>query len=94
LAKKGFNTFLLARSVDKLEGVKEECQGLGVSSISYPFDFSKSTPTAWKKLGKEFSEIEIGVLVNNVVGVGSLNARVFLTTFLLVSWMKTWLVMK
>ncbi|KAJ3373041.1 hypothetical protein HDU91_001196 [Kappamyces sp. JEL0680] len=66
LAKKGFNTFLLARSVDKLDGVKDECEGLGVDCIAYPFDFSSPSPVAWKKLGRELDALEIGVLVNNV----------------------------
>ena len=57
---------MLARSIDRLEQVKDECQGLGVESLAISFDYSKATPAAWKKLEKTCNELAIGVLINNV----------------------------
>lgn len=66
LAKRGFSVILMARSVQKLQQVAQECRDLGVETVVIPFDFAKASPSEWKDLQSKLDSKEIGVLINNV----------------------------
>lgn len=65
LASKGFKLLLISRSADKLQQLKTELSG-AKDIRTLPVDFSSATANDFAKLRKEFEEIEIGILVNNV----------------------------
>ena len=66
LARRGMNVCVIARTKSKLEEVAEEIKELKAEAKIITFDFSDTTPHAWKKLFHELDALEIGVLVNNV----------------------------
>jgi 17beta-estradiol 17-dehydrogenase / very-long-chain 3-oxoacyl-CoA reductase len=66
LAKQGLNIVLISRSVDKLKAVAEEIEStFHVKTKCVPVDFTGG-PEIYDSLRVQLSELEIGVLVNNV----------------------------
>jgi len=67
LAKNGFNIVLISRTESKLIQVAEEIgKTTKVSTKVIAIDFSNAQDSTYNKLFKELSELDIGILVNNV----------------------------
>lgn len=67
LAKQKFNVVILARTESKLQAIATEIQSkYGVEVWVIPFDFSTIDSSAYEKLLKRLSSLNISILVNNV----------------------------
>jgi len=69
LAKKGMSILLISRTESKLQDVKKELEAKNYDGVEVSYlvcDYSKFDKTAQEKVKKVVSELEVGVLVNNV----------------------------
>eukprot|EP01095_Lingulamoeba_sp_RSL-Kostka_P003059 TRINITY_DN1396_c0_g1_i1.p1 TRINITY_DN1396_c0_g1~~TRINITY_DN1396_c0_g1_i1.p1 ORF type:complete len:325 (-),score=135.91 TRINITY_DN1396_c0_g1_i1:219-1193(-) len=68
LAKKGFNIYLISRTLSKLEAVAEEIQSkYNVDTKIKSVDFMKVTSEDYEEIEQEVNSFEqVGILVNNV----------------------------
>ena len=77
LARRGLNVVLLSRSREKLEKVAKEIREThGRDALVIPVDFTQGQ-AVYEKLQEELSQLEIGLLVNNV-GLSHKYAQYFL----------------
>lgn len=67
LAKKGFNVFLLSRTLSKLEDVAKQVEAHGVQSKIMSVDFIAADDQVYQQIEKEVQSLSnVAVLVNNV----------------------------
>lgn len=67
LAKRGMSVFLLSRTSDRLSQVSKEIEDRhGVQTQSLAVDFANVTSEQWTQIKEKTSNIEVGVLINNV----------------------------
>jgi len=67
LAKRGFNVFLISRTLSKLEKIADEIRKLGTVKVEiHELDFSKATPNDYKHIAGLLHSHPVTVLVNNV----------------------------
>ncbi|XP_055343019.1 uncharacterized protein LOC129591408 [Paramacrobiotus metropolitanus] len=79
LAQKGLNIVLIARSIDKLEGVAREITAkYNVQTKIIAIDLSKMGPHNVPQMQEELKDLNIAILVNSAGALGSIGK--FLTT--------------
>lgn len=66
LSKRGINVALLARSIDKLKVVADECSKNGVDTKIIPFDFAEALVSDWNELESTLKALGPTILINNV----------------------------
>lgn len=60
------NVVIMARSIDKLKTVEEDCRKRGAEVIVIPFDFATASDETYSSVRNQLSDITVSVLVNNV----------------------------
>lgn len=66
LAKKGFNVFLISRTLSKLQDVAAAVEKFGVKSKVMSVDFIKADEATFQEIERECNGLQVSVLVNNV----------------------------
>lgn len=70
LASKGFNLVLVSRTKSKLDtlakDLEEKCTGEGFQTKTLAMDFSRDDAADYEKLAKLVSDLDVGILINNV----------------------------
>ena len=66
LARNGLNVMLVGRSTEKLAAVKDELSALNIKVVTAVIDFTKFGLADAERVTKMLSELQVGVLVNNV----------------------------